>query len=168
MNLQLTSLSPCKPSWDIPWRNFFVQLSHLKSHNVKISDTWWQLTYTFVIRIQISTNPQISIVQDVCICVEWFTFIEHLFHLVDLSFQVTCTLLHIHSLQFYSKACKSGIACCLVCSRRSIRYVLVLDTISQFNCDVILVILSGHHFVCEIYLLWLWFLKISIQLLNQD
>lgn len=79
----------------------FVWLSCLKYHNVKIYDIRWQLTSAFVIRMQISANPQICIVQDICFCVEWFTFIEHLFHLDDLSFQVTCTLLHIHSLHFF-------------------------------------------------------------------
>lgn len=79
----------------------FVWLSYLKPHNGKIYDICWQLTSAFVIRMQISANPQISLVQGICFCVEWFTFIKHLFCLDDLSFQVTCTLLHIDSLHFF-------------------------------------------------------------------
>lgn len=78
-----------------------VFLPYIKPHKVKIYDIWWQLTSAFVIRLQISANPQTSIVPNICFCVEWFTFIEHLFHLDELSFQVTCTLLHFHSLHFF-------------------------------------------------------------------
>lgn len=79
----------------------FDWLSYLKPHNVKIYDIHWQLTSAFVMRMQFSANPQISIVWHICFCVEWFTVIEHLFCLDDLSFQVTCTLLHTHSLHFF-------------------------------------------------------------------
>lgn len=79
----------------------FVWLSYLKPHNMKIYDICWQLTSAFVIRIQISVKPQISVVQDNYFCVECFTFIEHLFHLDNLSLHVTCTFLHIHTLHFF-------------------------------------------------------------------
>lgn len=66
----------------------------------------------------------ISFIQNIWFYVEWFTLIEHLFQLSDLSFQVTCTLLHIPSLRFFScKPFKLGIPACLLCNRTFIRLI---------------------------------------------
>lgn len=74
-----------------------------------------------------------SFIQNVCLCVEWFALIEHLFQLSDLSFQVTCTLLHIPGLHFFScKPCKLGIPPCLLCNMRFIRLIFVFAMTSCF------------------------------------